>query len=102
MDIKERLARRFKVGLAASGHVFIRDSATPNERERKEFSANALPCYSTDTREEADAIVVRVCHRDETGRYVWPHFDGTLEGLTRAGEHMASLHRDPATTAATT
>lgn len=93
MGIHERLKRRFMIGLSASGHVFVRDTQSTDERERKTFAQNALPVYSTDTREEADAVVVRHCRLGYDGIYIWPEFGGTLAHLASVGEQMAITHR---------
>jgi len=93
MSVHERLKRRFMIGLSASGHVFVRDTQVTDERERISFAQNALPVYSTATRDEADAIVVRHCRLGYDGIYIWPEFGGALAHLTSVGEQMASTHR---------
>jgi hypothetical protein len=92
MSIHKRLGRRFKIGLSANGYVFVRDSMKPTLRETNEFATNALPAYSTDTREEATSIIVRKCSRGYDGRYIWPEFSGTLGALTDVGEEMERIH----------
>lgn len=94
MDLRSRISKRFQIGLSANGYVFIRDRADNSSEEFKAFAKNALPTYSTDTRAEADAIIVRECRlaRDNS-RYIWPDFpEQSLSALEAAGERMAATH----------
>lgn len=84
------LKRRFIIGLSANGAVFIRDAEAGPD---KEFAKYALPVYSTDTREEADAIVVRKCYLSrDNDRYVWPGVVGNIDVLDDISKEMAKIH----------
>lgn len=77
------LGRRFIV--EKSGHVFVRD------RESNAMS-QGLPVFSTDTREQAERLIVRHCvlARDGSGLYRlndWPEpEEATLDDLYQAGD----------------
>jgi hypothetical protein len=95
MDINS-LKRRFTIGLSANGVVFVRDreAATSDEkREAVEFSEYALPVYSTDTRQEADDIIIRKCPLGYEGRYLWPNFSGNVDDLDLVSREMATIHK---------
>lgn len=83
------LGRRFLLDVTASGHVLI--------RERGEHAGAGLPVFSTDTREEAERLIVRHCRlaRDRSGLYRlnhWPEDPDVIRDLDRA----AALFRDSA------
>lgn len=89
---KDALKRRFVIGLSASGVVFIRDSEAGRDAE---FAKYALPVYSTDTREEADMIVVRNCSLAyDNERYIWPGVSGDVGVLDGISEQMAMTHAE--------
>lgn len=68
---KADLSRRFFLDLTASGHVFVREKGSGAPLH------GALPVFSTETEEEAKALIVRHCRRarDGSGLYRlndWP------------------------------
>mgnify|MGYP003421009792 FL=1 len=75
--LKSDLSRRFVLTVAMSGHVFFweRDVGHPEE--------GTLPVFSTDTKEEAESLIIRHCRRanDGSGLYALNSFSGALDAL---------------------
>ena len=69
--------RKFVLDVGKDGEVTVREQTT------KRRLRDGLPVYSTDTREQATALVVRHCRlaRDGSGVYTLNEFDGRVESL---------------------
>jgi hypothetical protein len=61
MKRKSHYSRRFKLAIFACGAVELRDSL-----EKMAGPIGALPLFSTDTREQADALIARLCRLERT------------------------------------
>jgi len=64
MNTADALTKRFFIDVDAAGFVTIRERGSKDKR-------HGLPVFSTDTREEAKALIVRHCKlaRDGSGAY---------------------------------
>jgi hypothetical protein len=73
------LSRRFLLDVTKDGAVHVR------ERGSGSCPYGGLPVFSTDTREEAQSLIVRHCKlaRDNSGVYHLNEFAGTVEDLSR-------------------
>ncbi|GAB5541334.1 MAG: hypothetical protein SangKO_010940 [Sandaracinaceae bacterium] len=85
MKVGDHLRRRFILDVEKSGHVFVRD-------RESNAASQGLPVFSTDTREEAEGLIVRCCVLESNGSGLyrlndWPLPEGaTLDDLERAAE----------------
>jgi hypothetical protein len=74
---KDDLSRKFLLDVTADGSVFVR------ERGKDDRYPGSLPVFSTDTRKQANSLIVRYCRRakDGSGIYRLNDFDGELNSL---------------------
>jgi hypothetical protein len=70
------LSRKFLLDVTASGHVFIRERGSARRD-------GALPTFSTDTYDEAEALIIRFCRRanDSSGLYCLNEVPADLDAL---------------------
>lgn len=92
--LKTDLGRAYQLTVAASGHVFV-------NRAGSALEPGALPVFSTDTHEEALALVVRHCRRanDGSGLYRltnWINGRDVNDALDEVSDlFRADYNRDP-------
>lgn len=68
------LSRQFFLDVMQSGHVFVRERGAPRRN-------GALPAFSTDTREQAEQIIVYFCRLARDGSGLYQLNDGDLRDL---------------------
>lgn len=67
---------------------------------RKLYSPNAIPVFSTDTVAEAEALITRTCRLmwdDKTYVFSMPWREGTIEGIQDVTDTLARLHHQAPT-----
>lgn len=99
------LSRRFLIYVIPSGTVFIGDRNMPLLLSAPvaisdDVVRRALPFYSTDTREEAEALVTRFCRlaRDGTGLYSLNEPPADIDALGGLSEMFRVQHSRRKTT----
>jgi hypothetical protein len=89
---KDDLSRDVVIDVMASGHctLHVRGARAP----RGSRAPGSLPVFSTDTFDEAKALLVRFCKLSPHGEgYIAPGFDGNLNELEAFGDKLRAEYK---------